>query len=128
MQKRVPKRYNNTEDKNMPTLPRYFSFPFFNDVEPLWGPRLWPILNQPDNIQRMILATTAGLTAAEALTSQLLDVIVEDLKFNRVKRFTGWLIRNVMEQHGYQVDRDRQDVRCKDRRLFHFASAYKPIE
>ncbi len=106
----------------MATQPEYLIFSLFNDVGFVWGPRLWPLLNQPANIRRMAVASDAGRPAAEAVTAQLLDAFGADATQDRVKQYTGLLIRKVMEQHGFRWA--KHGVQCQDTRVFSFASTY----
>ena len=110
------------EGETMSTQAEYLIFPLFNDIALEWGPRLWAFLNQPGNVRRMSEASDAGRPAAEAITAQLLETFGHDVARDRVKQYTGLLIRKVMEQHGYLWV--RHGVRCEDRRIFSVASAY----
>ncbi len=100
----------------------YRIFPFFDDVAPEWGPRLWPFLNQPGTVRAMSEASDAGRPAAEAITTQLLGAFGHDVAKDRVKKYTGLLIRRVMERHGYL--RDKHGVPCDDTRIYSLASTY----
>ncbi len=106
----------------MSTQAEYPIFPPFNDIALEWGSRLWAFLNQLDNVRRMSGASDAGRPAAEAITAQLLDTFGHDVARDRVKQYTGRLIRKVMEQHGYLWV--KHGVRCHDRRVFSVASTY----
>jgi len=57
----------------MLTQSEYIIFPFFNDITPEWGPRLWTFLNQPGNVRRMSEASDEERPrpAAEAITTPL---------------------------------------------------------
>jgi hypothetical protein len=95
----------------------------FSDLAELkLGKSLWKFLNREDNIIRMETATELGKTAAEAVSKNLLKEFGDDVKINRIKQMIGHMIRQVMENQGYQID--TQNVKVGDKRLFTKASRY----
>ncbi|MFH1215586.1 MAG: hypothetical protein V1706_03690 [Pseudomonadota bacterium] len=95
----------------------------FSDLADLTlGIKLWEFLNRKDNIVRMETATDLGRTAAEAISKKLLEEFGDDIKVNRVKQMIGHMIRQVMENRGYQIG--SQNVKVDDKRLFVKASKY----
>lgn len=73
----------------------------FTDVANLWGTRLWVFLNSKDIVNKMIEATNLNKTPAEFISTELLIKFGDEIKKDRVKQFTGFLIRQVMESNGY---------------------------
>ncbi len=95
----------------------------FSDLAALsLGRNLWTFLNREDNIIRMETANDLGRTAAEALSKQLLAEFGDDIKVNRVKQMIGHMIRQIMENRGYQIW--SQNVKVDDKRVFVKASKY----
>ncbi len=74
----------------------------FTDVEARWGDRLWSFLTELEMRRAMVRASDEGRPAAEAIAVTLYDRFGERVKQDRVKQFVGYLIRQVMERHGYQ--------------------------
>jgi hypothetical protein len=101
---------------------RYDAGNFSDLAELTLGKNLWEFLNREDNIVRMETATDLGRTAAEAISKKLLEEFGDDVKVNRVKQMIGHMIRQVMENRGYQLG--YQNVKVDDKRLFVKASKY----
>lgn len=95
----------------------------FSDLAALsLGRNLWEFLNRDDNVVRMETATEFGRTAAEAVSKGLLEAFGDDVKVDRVKQMIGHMIRQIMENRGYQLA--SQNVKALDKRLFTKASKY----
>jgi len=96
----------------------------FSDLAELQlGKDLWAFLNEKENIIRMELATEFGKTAAESVSKPLLEKFGNDVKVNRVKQMIGHMIRQIMEERGYEMG--SQNVVVSIKRLFTKASKYK---
>lgn len=96
----------------------------FSDLAELkLGKDLWNFLNEKENIIRMELATEFGKTAAEAVSKPLLDKFGSDVEVNRVKQMIGHMIRQIMENRGFEMS--FQNVKVDIKRLFTKASRYK---
>ena len=96
----------------------------FSDLAELQlGKDLWKFLNEKESIIRMELATEFGKTAAESVSKPLLDKFGDDVKVPRVKQMIGHMIRQIMEQRGYEMG--SQNVVVNIKRLFTKASKYK---
>jgi hypothetical protein len=93
----------------------------FTDVDDRWGSQLWELLNEPETIRTMTRASDEGQTAAEAIAQLLVDRLGMQRNQNRVKQFTGHLIKQVMERRGYRHVGDR---RCTLNPLFTSAARY----
>lgn len=106
----------------MSTRQPWQMFPFFNDVAPRWGERLWSFLNEEDNVARMMQASGARRPAAEAIADELYLRFGNDVTHDRVKQYTGLLIRAAMEANGYV--HDRYHCTCKPNPVFKVASCY----
>ena len=73
----------------------------FTDIASVWGNQLWGFLNEATIVRSMIDASDNNRSAAEAIASELFERFGDDIRQDRVKQFTGFLIRQVMEQNGY---------------------------
>ncbi|MGD0035825.1 MAG: hypothetical protein ABSC53_00850 [Bacteroidota bacterium] len=73
----------------------------FTDVEPVWGSQLWTLLTQTHIVQKMIAASENNRPAAESIANDILQAFGETVRADRVKQFTGYLIRQVLELNGY---------------------------
>lgn len=83
-------------------MPKEYYIGPFSDVAGAWGNRLWEFLNEPENVRLMAGASNQGRPAAEAIADHLFVRFGDSVKKNRVKQFTGLLIRQVMERNGYR--------------------------
>lgn len=110
------------EVRMMSTRQPWHIFSMFNDVAPCWGEKLWSFLNEEDNVTAMSRASHAGRPAAEAIAVELYQRFGEDVRQDRVKQYTGLLIRAVMEANGYV--HDRYHCTCKPNPVFKVASCY----
>ncbi|MEN8136635.1 MAG: hypothetical protein ABFS18_14045 [Thermodesulfobacteriota bacterium] len=102
---------------------KYNAGNFSDYAELSLGKDLWKFLNREDNIIRMETATDLGRTAAEAISKKLLEEFGADVKVNRVKQMIGHMIRQIMENRGYQIG--SQNVKVNDKRLFVKATKYQ---
>jgi hypothetical protein len=95
----------------------------FSDVAngPL-GPKLWALLNRPDNIVRMETATLLDCVAVEPVGPILLREIGDEVRADRVKQAVGHMARQIMERLGYRVDRN--NVRISRPGLFTSGTRY----
>lgn len=93
----------------------------FTDVA-IWGDRLWGFLNESEMLDKMIEASDAGRPAAEAISEDILQRFGEGVVQNRVKQFTGYLIKQVMESNGFR--HDRHGITCRERRVYTRSSSY----
>lgn len=79
-----------------------WEIPIFGDVYHIWGARLWSFLNERDNVARMVQASDDHEPAAKAIAVELYRRFGDDVRQDRVKQYTGLLIRMVMEANGYR--------------------------
>lgn len=99
----------------------------FSDLSELsLGKALWNFLIKEENIIRMETAVELGKPAAEAVAKRLLEEFGDDVKVNRVKQMIGHMIRQIMENMGYQLD--SQNVKLGTQRLFSKASRFRDGE
>lgn len=94
----------------------------FTDVASTWGNRLWEFLNEPIIVRSMTEASDNKRPAAEAIAPELFGRFGDDIIQDRVKQFTGFLIRQVMEQNGYSHTAYGQQT--KENPVFVKASVY----
>jgi len=106
----------------MSTRQPWQMFPFFNDVAPCWGEKLWSFLSEEDNVTAMSRASDAGRPAAKAIAVELYRRFGGAVRQDRVKQYTGLLIRMVMEANGYQWLSHGHS--CGDNPVFSVASRY----
>ncbi|MGY4366796.1 hypothetical protein ACVW1A_002861 [Bradyrhizobium sp. LB1.3] len=81
--------------------PQQFSETFKTSL----GQQIWAFLNEGENLIRMETASYLSRPALEALSPILKrrfgDAVFED----RIKRMTGHMVRQILEAHGYRLDR-----------------------
>ncbi|MDE2914921.1 MAG: hypothetical protein OXL68_18615 [Paracoccaceae bacterium] len=75
------------------------------------GKRLWIFLVQPKVVTRLETATELGKPAVEGIEEQLLEEFREDVLARRVKQMIGHMVRQIMEQRGWAID--RKDVKVR---------------
>lgn len=83
-------------------MSREYSIGPFGDVAGVWGNMLWEFLNEPENVRLMTSASNKGRPAAEAIAGHLFARFEDNVRKNRVKQLTGFMIRQVMERNGYR--------------------------
>lgn len=88
------------------------------------GADIWTFLNSPETVIRMETATYLSRPAVEPLSPILLDRFGEIVREDRMKQMIGHMARQVMEAHGYVVD--RSNVRTSSPgNMFGSATRYK---
>jgi hypothetical protein len=75
----------------------------FTDVNPLWGARLWEFLNRKYVVQKMVVASDDSRPAAEVIALDLHQAFGDDIREDRVKQFSGFLILQVMSANGFEL-------------------------
>ena len=101
---------------------KYDPWKFIKLAESDLGKQLWEFLNEHDNVIRMQTASDLKKPAAKALTRHLLKRFDDQVREFRVKQMIGHMIRQIVENHGYQLE--QRDVLVNDG-LFNKASRYK---
>lgn len=94
----------------------------FTDVADRWGDRLWRFLNERHSVRQMTDASDEGRPAAEAIALRLHQQFGDLVRQDRVKQFTGFLIRQVMEARGYP--HTRRGAKTRRNPVFNRASVY----
>jgi hypothetical protein len=69
------------------------------------GHALWEFLNQQDNVIRMETAVFLERAAIEPLGPALVKTFGEEVSDGRFKQMIGHMVRQILEAHGYTVDR-----------------------
>ncbi len=88
------------------------------------GADIWAFLNAPENVVRMETATYLSRPAVEPLSPILLERFGATVRDDRMKQMIGHMARQVMEAHGYVVD--RSNVRTSSPgNMFASATRYK---
>ena len=97
----------------------------FKDIaETDLGSKLWVFLNQADNVLRMITASELDRPAVEAVAPYLEEEFgPAAISADRVKQTIGHMIRQVLEEHGLQVD--AQGLRVRAGTVFSKATRYR---
>ena len=88
------------------------------------GPEIWAYLQSPDMILRMKTASYLGKPAVEPLSPALLRQFGGEITQDRYKQMIGHMVRQIMEHHGYQLDRSGVKIR-RPGNMFYSASKYK---
>ncbi|TXN17263.1 hypothetical protein FV219_00480 [Methylobacterium sp. WL122] len=81
--------------------PQQFSDVFNTDL----GQAIWAFLQEPENLIRMETATYLGRPAIEPLSPILEARFGEPVFADRIKQMTGHMIRQVVENRGFRLDR-----------------------
>jgi hypothetical protein len=118
----LPGAYIQFERKNSMLSENNYDAGPFTDVAAVWGERLWMFLNEPATIAAMTDASDNYTPAAESIASTLHARFGDGIRQDRVKQFTGFLIRQVMERNGYRHVAKGQQTR--DNPVFFKASLY----
>lgn len=74
----------------------------YKDIETVWGLPLWRYLNKPNVIKKMMLASDNNRPAIEPLVLDLIFTFGDPIQGKRIKRFIGFLVRQVMSNNGYK--------------------------
>src|ERR1019366_832697 len=78
---------------------------FRNIHETECGQAIWHFLLRPDNVLRMQTASYLDRVAVEPLEPGLLAEFGKDVEDDRVKRYIGHAVRQIMESSGYHLDK-----------------------
>ncbi len=79
-------------------------------------------INSSEAFKLMESSTLSRLVAVEGLTETLLSKYGNEVKEDPIKQQIGKYAREVMERHGYRID--RQTVRTRNNRLFSSGTRY----
>jgi hypothetical protein len=95
----------------------------FNDLfaVPL-GQDLWKFLNEHDSVLCLKLASDLQRPAVEGITEELYKRFGNKIKEDRWKQMTGHMIRQILENEGYQLQSSNIKVRFGD--VFSYGSKY----
>lgn len=102
---------------------RYEPGVFRSQFETPIGQELWQLLTDRDSMIRMETATSLGRPAVEGMEEELLLKFGEDVLDDRVKQMIGHMVRQIMEQSGFDVD--AQNVKMTSGAPFSRATRYK---
>ena len=87
------------------------------------GSLIFDFLTENDNIVRMITATYLSRPAAEPLSPYLVQKFGPDISADPIKKMIGHMIRQIMEQCGYQFDRSGVPIK-REGNIFSSAARY----
>lgn len=79
---------------------------FAKDYATPEGQKLWALLNEPANVARMETASDLGQPALKPLEDILLAKIGAPITEDRMKQMAGHMVRQIMEEHGFEHDVD----------------------
>ena len=91
------------------------------------GREIWKFLNEPENVTRMETATYLSRPAVEPLSPFLLSRFGDRMRADRIKQMTGHMVRQVLENRGYRVDRNNVRINRKGN-IFTSATRYMASE
>jgi len=98
--------------------PQQFLDLFRTDI----GVSIWEFLLAKDNVIRMETASFLGRPAVEPLSPYLLGEYGDDIRERRTKQMIGHMVRQIMEERGYQVA--RSGMRITRKNLFASGTRY----
>lgn len=87
------------------------------------GHAIWQWLHDPKILQIMEVASYLRRPAVEALSPHLLAQFGARMRSQNMKQMVGHMVRQVLEQHGYRLDRNNMRIRRPDN-IFYSGSAY----
>lgn len=87
------------------------------------GNRIWQFLNQDNVIVIMETASYLRRPAIEPLSPLLRLEFSEQLGVTQVRQMIGHMVRQVLENRGYHLDRANVKI-SRPENVFHFGSAY----
>lgn len=87
------------------------------------GPSIWRWLHEPDVLQVMEVASYLRRPAVEALSPYLVAQFGAHMRSHTIKQMVGHMVRQVLEQRGYRLDRSNIRIRRPDN-IFFSGSAY----
>lgn len=90
------------------------------------GEKIWAFLNSDENLVRMETATYLSRPAAEPLSPYLLQAFGAGIREDRMKQMIGHMIRQVLENRGYTMDRSNVRITTEGN-MFTSASRYKMV-
>ena len=121
----VALRYEQHEGNYMPeyNTPEYNPERFNTTYEARNGPEIFAFLNRNENHIRMETATYLSRPALEPLSSFLLERFGDWIREDRIKQMIGHMVRQIMEQRGYRIDRSNVPI-TRDGNMFSRATRY----
>ena len=96
---------------------------FASTYEKESGSEIWNFLNEPESIIRMETATYLSRPAIESLSPFLLNRFGERIRKDRIKQMAGHMVRQVLENNGYRVDRNNVRIN-REGNIFSSATRY----
>ncbi|MCZ4254486.1 hypothetical protein O4H53_02970 [Sulfitobacter sp. G21635-S1] len=82
------------------------------------GAALWDFLRQPENRLRMETATYLGRPAIEPLSPALVQAFGNQVRDHQIRQMIGHMVRQIMEEGGYRLDRSGVRIRRKNNIFF----------
>ncbi|MCB1657953.1 MAG: hypothetical protein KDI39_06970 [Pseudomonadales bacterium] len=120
----------------MSNYPNFETKTFSDIYQSSKGQEIWDFLNEAISINRMAAVSDVGKPALLAIESLLIkkgfiserDSVSGEHKaqFDRLKQMLGAMVRQVMENNGYQLHSN--NVKVPNSKVFYSASSYKSKE
>lgn len=104
---------------------RFKPGPFSDISNTTRGKDMWAFLRNHDSRIGLETATYLKRPALAALQEQLLDEFGDDIRKNRWKQLMGFMVRQIMEDRQYVLERTGVKVRVGN--LFTTAARYKKL-
>lgn len=87
------------------------------------GKAVWQFLNTEEALACLETTTFLRRPALEGLQPRLVAKFGDEIRADRVKQMTGKMVREIMENRGYQLDQTGVRIRVGD--LFTSAARYR---
>ena len=68
------------------------------------GQNIWEFLNREESVAQLETASDLGKSAVEGISEVLLESFGSEVLSDRVKQMIGHMTRQIMEQHGWEMD------------------------
>lgn len=86
--------------------------------------KLWDFLSERQNADRLEFASELGHAALDGVVERLEHAFPRDLKDARTRQMVGAMIRQILEDRGWQVEKSGLKVRRGNLGLFAVATRY----
>ena len=96
---------------------------FMSTYDSEGGAEIWRFLITPENLIRMETATYLSRPAIEPMSPFLVERFGERVRADRTKQMMGHMVRQIMEQRGYQLQQGNVKI-SNNSNIFSRASRY----
>ena len=88
------------------------------------GQQTWAFLNLPESRTRLETASFLQRPAVEAIAPSLLQAFGPEVLGYRMKQMVGSMVRQILEAHGYRLERQHVPIPRRRRVVFSSGSRY----